>query len=47
MRYGDAYWQAKRRNGRNVVLLWVGPSGQKETDATWKRLQTAPTAAPK
>jgi hypothetical protein len=45
--YGDTYWQAKRRYGQNVVLTWIGPSGAKKTDATWKRLHVALTAATK
>jgi hypothetical protein len=45
--HGDTYWQAKRRYGQNVVLKWIGPSGTKKTDATWKRLHTALTAATK
>jgi hypothetical protein len=43
--YGDAYWQAKRRYGQNVVLTWIGPSGARKTDATWKRLHAALTSA--
>jgi hypothetical protein len=45
--HGERYWQAKRRYGQNVVLTWIGSSGQKKTDATWKRLHTALTAATK
>ncbi len=45
--HGDPYWQAKRRYGQNVVLKWIGPSGTKRTDATWKRLHTALTVATK
>ena len=45
--YGDKYWQAKRRYGQNVVLTWVGSSPAKKTDATWKRLHKALTAATK
>jgi hypothetical protein len=45
--HGDAYWQAKRRYGQNVILTWIGKSGQKKTDATWKRLHSALTAATK
>jgi hypothetical protein len=45
--YGDQFWQAKRRYGQNVVLKWTGTSGQRKTDATWKRLHTALTAATK
>jgi len=45
--YGDKYWQAKRRYGQNVVLTWIGPSGAKKTDTTWKRLHAALTAATK
>jgi len=45
--YGDKYWQAKRRYGQNVVLTWIGPSGAKKTDATWKRLHAGLTAATK
>jgi hypothetical protein len=44
---GVQYWQAKRRYGLNVVLKWTGASGQKKTDATWKRLHKALTAATK
>ncbi|HEX4747271.1 MAG TPA: hypothetical protein VFU99_10355 [Gaiellaceae bacterium] len=42
--HGEAYWQAKRRYGHNVVLTWIGSTGAKKTDATWKRLHTALTA---
>lgn len=45
--YGDAYWQAKRRYGQNVVLTWIGSTPTKKTDASWKRLHTALTAATK
>jgi hypothetical protein len=45
--YGSQYWQAKRRYGQNVVLKWTTASSQKKTDATWKRLHTALTAATK
>jgi hypothetical protein len=45
--YGDQFWQAKRRYGQNVVLKWTSTSGAKKTDATWKRLHTALTAATK
>jgi hypothetical protein len=45
--YGAAYWQAKRRYGQNVVVKWIGSSGVKKTDATWKRLHTALTKATK
>jgi hypothetical protein len=45
--YGDKYWQAKRRYGQNVVLTWIGSSSAKKTDATWKRLHAALTAATK
>ncbi len=45
--YGDAYWQAKRRYGQNVVLTWIGSTPAKKTDATWKRLHAALTAATK
>ncbi len=45
--YGTKYWQAKRRYGQNVVLTWIAPSGAKKTDATWKRLHAALTAATK
>jgi hypothetical protein len=41
--FGDAYWQAKRRYGANVVLWWIGSQPVKKTDATWKRLHTALT----
>jgi hypothetical protein len=44
---GDMYWQAKRRYGTNIVLHWIGPNSTKKTDATWKRLHTALTAATK
>jgi hypothetical protein len=45
--YGDKYWLAKRRYGKNVVVNWIGSSGVKKTDATWKRLHKALTAATK
>jgi hypothetical protein len=45
--YGDKYWQAKRRYGQNVVLAWIGSTPVKKTDATWKRLHAALTAATK
>ena len=45
--YGDEYWQAKRRYGQNVVLSWIGSTPAKKTDATWKRLHAALTAATK
>ena len=45
--YGDAYWLAKRRYGQNVVLTWIGSTPVKKTDASWKRLHTALTAATK
>lgn len=45
--YGDPYWQAKRRYGQNVVLTWIGSSAAKKTDASWKRLHAALTAATK
>ena len=45
--YGDQYWTAKRRYGQNVVLTWTSTSGQKKTDATWKRLHAALTKATK
>lgn len=41
------YWQAKRRYGNNVVLKWIGSSGLKKTDASWKRLHAALTKATK
>ncbi len=44
---GVSYWQAKRRYGQNVVVKWVGPSGAKKTDASWKRLHKALTTATK
>lgn len=44
---GDPYWRAKRRYGQNIVLHWIGSSPVKKTDATWKRLHTALTAATK
>lgn len=44
---GDTYWQAKRRYGTNVVLHWIGQNSTKKTDATWKRLHAALTAATK
>jgi hypothetical protein len=43
--HGDKFWMAKRRYGQNVVLWWIGSSGVKKTDATFKRLHTALTAA--
>ena len=42
--YGQQYWQAKKRygkNGKNVVVKWIGSSPMKKTDITWKRLHTA------
>ena len=45
--YGDSYWQAKRRYGSNVVVSWIGSTPVKKTDATWKRLHVALTAATK
>lgn len=45
--YGDKFWQAKRRYGQNVVLWWTSSNGAKKTDATWKRLHTALSAATK
>jgi Tfp pilus assembly protein PilV len=45
--YGDKYWQAKRRYGQNVVVSWIGSTPVKKTDATWKRLHVALTAATK
>ena len=44
---GVSYWQAKRRYGQNVVVKWIGPTGAKKTDASWKRLHKALTAATK
>jgi hypothetical protein len=44
---GVNYWQAKRRYGQNVVVKWIGASPAKKTDATWKRLHAALTAATK
>ena len=44
---GVSYWQAKRRYGNNVVVKWIGPTGAKKTDATWKRLHAALTKATK
>lgn len=43
--YGDKFWMAKRRYGQNVVLWWIGSTPVKKTDATFKRLHTALTAA--
>ena len=43
--FGTTYWMAKRRYGQNVVLAWTNASGQKKTDATWKRLHGALTKA--
>jgi hypothetical protein len=45
--YGDKYWQAKRRYGKNVVVTWIGSTPAKKTDASWKRLHAALTAATK
>ena len=45
--HGDTFWQAKRRYGQNVVVWWTTTSGQKKTDATWKRLHAALTKATK
>lgn len=45
--YGTKYWQAKRRYGQNVVVKWTSPTGAKKTDAAWKRLHAALTAATK
>ncbi len=44
---GTPFWQAKRQYGPNVVLNWIGSQPVKKTDATWKRLHTALTAATK
>ena len=44
---GQVYWQAKRRYGQNAVLKWIGSSGTKKTEASWKRLHKALTAATK
>lgn len=44
---GQVYWQAKRRYGQNVVLTWIGSAATKKTDASWKRLHKALTAATK
>lgn len=41
---GDRYWLAKRRYGSNVVLHWIGASGQKKTDASFRRLHKPLTA---
>jgi hypothetical protein len=43
--HGQVYWQAKRRYGQNVVVTWIGYSGQKKLDGAWKRLHTALTKA--
>jgi ABC-type uncharacterized transport system YnjBCD substrate-binding protein len=45
--HGGTYWQAKRRYGQNVVVTWIGSTPAKKTDATWKRLHAALTAATK
>jgi hypothetical protein len=45
--YGDKYWQAKRQYSQNVVVKWTTTSAVRKTDATWKRLHTALTAATK
>ena len=39
--YGDTYWLAKKRYGKNVVLWWTTPTAAKRTDATFKRLHQA------
>jgi len=44
---GVSYWQAKRRYGQNVVVKWIGPTGARKTDASWKRLHAALTKATK
>jgi len=41
--YGDRYWLAKRRYGRNVVVWWFGSTPVKKTDATFRRLHAALT----
>jgi hypothetical protein len=41
---GQHYWLAKRRYGANVVLHWIGSSGQKKTDASFRRLHGPLTA---
>jgi hypothetical protein len=45
--YGDPFFQAKKRYGQNVVLKWIGPSGKKKLDASWKRIHAALTKATK
>ena len=45
--FGDAFWMAKRRYGQNVVLSWTTTNTVKKTDATFKRLHAALTAATK
>jgi hypothetical protein len=45
--FGGLYWQAKKRYGQNVVVKWIGSSGTKKLDASWKRLHTALTKATK
>lgn len=34
---GERYWTAKKRYGRNVVMLWLGTS-RKATDRGWERV---------
>jgi hypothetical protein len=43
--YGDKFWMAKRRYGQSVVLSWTTTNAAKKTDATFKRLHSALTAA--
>ena len=44
---GTVYWLAKRRYGQNVVVKWIGLAATQKTDASWKRLHKALTAATK
>jgi hypothetical protein len=39
--FGGAYWQAKKRYGKNVVVKWIGSSSAKKTEPSWKRLHAA------
>ena len=41
---GERYWLAKRPYGANVVLYWIGASGSRKTDASFRRLHTPLTA---
>ncbi len=41
---GEPYWLAKRRYGANVVLSWIGATGAKKTDASFRRLHKPLTA---